>query len=125
MSWGTIPDYAGYILWRGSYNESRVSNRAALDRIDEVGGWLTVVFDGGHAIIYTIPSFDGKTEVGHRMVNWGIYTPQRSPTLSTLQSRRLCRLDTSLPSRTLFSSSTSDVCRQTLNILLDSVCLTS
>jgi hypothetical protein len=76
MSWGTIPDYAGYILWRGSYNESRVSNRAALDRIDEVGGWLTVVFDGGHAILYTIPSFDGKTEVGHRMVNWGIYTPQ-------------------------------------------------
>jgi 2-polyprenyl-6-methoxyphenol hydroxylase-like FAD-dependent oxidoreductase len=73
---GSKPDYAGYILWRGNYPESRVSDRTAIDRADEIGALLTVCFDGGHGVLYMIPNFDHRTDPGHRRVNWAIYTAQ-------------------------------------------------
>src|SRR5215471_5855392 len=72
----TGPEYAGYILWRGNYPESRLRNRAAIQRGTEAGAWHYVCLDGGHGIVYMIPNFDDRTDPGHRRVNWGIYAPQ-------------------------------------------------
>ena len=72
----TRPEYAGYILWRGNYPESRVNNRAAIQRGTEVGAWHCICLDGGHGIVYMIPDFNGRADPGHRRVNWGIYAPQ-------------------------------------------------
>jgi 2-polyprenyl-6-methoxyphenol hydroxylase-like FAD-dependent oxidoreductase len=73
---GSKPDYAGYILWRGNYPESRVIDRTAIDCADEIGALLTVCFNGGYGIFYMIPNFDHRTDPGHRRVNWAIYTAQ-------------------------------------------------
>ncbi|MGH9009216.1 MAG: NAD-binding protein [Acidimicrobiia bacterium] len=65
------PHYAGYVLWRGSYEEQLLSVPAARAVLDE--GFVTVCFPGGHAIIYFIPGRDGATGPGRRLVNWAIY----------------------------------------------------
>lgn len=68
-------DYAGYVAWRGMYPEARLEQRALLDQSDADSAWFLVCFPGGHAIIYMVPGFDGRTEPGHRRVNWLVYTP--------------------------------------------------
>lgn len=68
-------DFAGYVLWRGNYPESRVDDRRLIDAMDVENTWLTVPFEGGHGVLYMIPEFDGGTEPGQRRVNWAIYAP--------------------------------------------------
>ena len=70
------PHYAGYILWRGNFPESRLADRTAIDRLDADEAWLTVAFDGGHAVMYPIPDFDDGVAPGERRINWAIYAPQ-------------------------------------------------
>ena len=41
--------YSGYVLWRGNFAETALSDRALIDRLDSVHAWLTVCFDGGTA----------------------------------------------------------------------------
>lgn len=72
---GTAPEYAGYVLWRGNFPESRVRDREPLDRADAVRSWHTVCFPGGHGVIYMIPGEEDRADVGHRRVNWAIYAP--------------------------------------------------
>ena len=73
---GSQPVYAGYILWRGNFPESRLADRRAIDALDAVGAWLTVCFDGGHGVMYPIPDFhDAGAEIGQRRINWAIYAP--------------------------------------------------
>jgi 2-polyprenyl-6-methoxyphenol hydroxylase-like FAD-dependent oxidoreductase len=72
---GSRPQYAGYILWRGNYPESRLRNRAAIVRGTEAGVWHYICLDGGHGIVYMIPDFDDRADPGHRRVNWAIYAP--------------------------------------------------
>ncbi len=69
------PQYAGYILWRGNYPESRLRHRAAINRGTEAGAWHYICLNGGHGIVYMIPNFDDRADPGHRRVNWGIYAP--------------------------------------------------
>lgn len=92
----TEPDYAGYILWRGNFPESRLTNRAAIDALDAEHAWLTVGFDGGHAVMYPIPDFDNGASTGRRRINWAIYAPK--PDGLTISGRSA---DRSEPSRTL------------------------
>jgi 2-polyprenyl-6-methoxyphenol hydroxylase-like FAD-dependent oxidoreductase len=73
LSAQTRPDYAGYVAWRGTYPEDRLTRRALLDRGDAERAWFLVGFDGGHAIIYLVPGFDGRVDPGHRLVNWLVY----------------------------------------------------
>ncbi|MFI0976815.1 FAD-dependent monooxygenase [Streptomyces sp. NPDC021093] len=61
----TVPEYAGYLAWRGAYPESELPD-AHLWPTDKAA---YVVFDGGHIVIYRIPDDAG----GHR-VNWVFYT---------------------------------------------------
>jgi hypothetical protein len=75
LSARTWPDYAGYVAWRGNYPEERLAQRAAVDRADEEHAWFTVCLDGGNAIIYVVPGVDGRSDPGHRRVNWVVFTP--------------------------------------------------
>ena len=68
-------EYAGYVLWRGNYPESRLQHREAIDRVTQADAWHYICLDRGHGIVYTIPNFDGRTYPGQRRVNWGIYAP--------------------------------------------------
>jgi 2-polyprenyl-6-methoxyphenol hydroxylase-like FAD-dependent oxidoreductase len=65
------PAYAGYVLWRGSYDERLAAGLAIRSVLDE--GFVTIPFAGGHAVIYLIPGQDGATARGRRRVNWAIY----------------------------------------------------
>ena len=70
----THPRYAGYVLWRGNFPASRLVDRGAWDEVLETLDWVTVGFDGGHAVMYPIPDFDAATS-GELRVNWAIYAP--------------------------------------------------
>jgi 2-polyprenyl-6-methoxyphenol hydroxylase-like FAD-dependent oxidoreductase len=72
----SVPEYAGYILWRGNFPESDLRDRAALATLDSARAWLTVCFDGGHGVMYPIPDFGDAGVAGERRVNWAIYAPQ-------------------------------------------------
>jgi 2-polyprenyl-6-methoxyphenol hydroxylase-like FAD-dependent oxidoreductase len=78
LSAQTQPNYAGYITWRGSYSEEHLVHRAVIDRGDKDGSWFLVGFDGGHAILYVVPGFDGRMDAGQRRVNWLVYAPPPS-----------------------------------------------
>lgn len=69
----TEPEYAGYVLWRGNYAESRVDERGPLEAADTANAWYTVCFPGGHGVFYMIPGDADRAEPGHRRVNWAIY----------------------------------------------------
>jgi len=65
------PSYAGYVLWRGNYEENLVAGSPAAAMLDQ--GFPTICFPGGHAILYLIPGRNGGTGLGQRRVNWGVY----------------------------------------------------
>lgn len=67
----STPVYAGYILWRGNFPAAELSDREAWAELLEAGEWLTVCFEGGHAVMYPIPDCEGD---GLR-VNWAVYAP--------------------------------------------------
>ena len=68
------PEYAGYVLWRGNYRESRLRDREPIDDADRTHDWHTVCFPNGHGVIYMIPGDDDSAEIGHRRVNWAVYS---------------------------------------------------
>ena len=69
------PEFAGYVLWRGNYPESRIANADPIADAEEDNSWFTVCFPGGHGVFYWIPGFEGSSEAGHRRMNWAIYAP--------------------------------------------------
>jgi 2-polyprenyl-6-methoxyphenol hydroxylase-like FAD-dependent oxidoreductase len=62
--------YAGYVLWRGSLPELRLTESAPLEN-----GIHAIGYRGGHGIFYFVPGFRGEIAKPQRVVNWGIYTP--------------------------------------------------
>ena len=70
---GTHPEYAGYVLWRGNFPESRIVDRDPLDEADADHSWHTICFPGGHGVVYMIPGEGNRADIGHRRVNWAIY----------------------------------------------------
>jgi len=65
------PGYAGYVLWRGNYEEHLIAGSEAAAVLET--GFPTICFPGGHAIVYLIPGRNGGTGPGERRVNWGVY----------------------------------------------------
>jgi 2-polyprenyl-6-methoxyphenol hydroxylase-like FAD-dependent oxidoreductase len=69
---GVHASFAGYVLWRGNYEESRLPHAPRPDAIE--ARFVTVGFPGGHGIFFLMPEFDRGCEPGHRRVNWAVYT---------------------------------------------------
>jgi 2,6-dihydroxypyridine 3-monooxygenase len=63
---GVVPEYAGYVAWRGTLPERDASaaTRRALD--DAI---TYQVLDGSHILVYPIPSLDGSLLPGDRLIN--------------------------------------------------------
>lgn len=70
----SVPSYAGYVLWRGNFPVDQLGDRSAWDEVCERREWVTIAFDGGHAVMYPIPDF-GAAPGGALRVNWAIYAP--------------------------------------------------
>lgn len=68
------PRYAGYVLWRGNFPVADLTDTGSWEQVLATGEWITVAFDGGHAVMYPIPDFDAATHGGLR-VNWAMYAP--------------------------------------------------
>lgn len=68
------PVPAPYVLWRGDFDESRISDVSVIRASDESQASYTVLYPGGHVVIYLIPSAEGDVTPGARRVNWGMYT---------------------------------------------------
>ena len=73
----SAPSYAGYVVWSGSYPESRVREVSLLRELDPDKASVTAAFRGGHMIVYFVP--DSSDEPGQRRINWGIYTTTPPP----------------------------------------------
>ncbi|WP_245967033.1 hypothetical protein [Sphaerisporangium album] len=63
--------YAGYVLWRGTCDENLLTDPVLRELTRR--GAVTACFDGGHAILYRIPGFEGGATPGGRLLNWGVY----------------------------------------------------
>lgn len=70
---GAQPAYAGYVAWRGNYEETRLPDLGPREMV-EGSCWLTVCFPGGHGVFYLIPGFDNRADRSHRRMNWVIYS---------------------------------------------------
>jgi 2,6-dihydroxypyridine 3-monooxygenase len=64
------PEYAGYVAWRGTLSENRLSTRTREDLRDAM---LYQVLDRSHILAYAIPDEAGSTEPGTRLINWVWY----------------------------------------------------
>lgn len=63
---GVEPTYAGYVAWRGITQESDLSE----DTIDLLRDAMVYqVLDHSHILVYAIPSLDGDTTPGRRIIN--------------------------------------------------------
>jgi 2-polyprenyl-6-methoxyphenol hydroxylase-like FAD-dependent oxidoreductase len=71
------PAYAGYFAWRGNVDEARLPGLGPLESNDT---FVTVCFPGGHGLFFLMPGFDGRTDPGHRRVNWVIYSSAQTGT---------------------------------------------
>jgi len=67
---GTVPAYAGYVLWRGLLDERALDDPQPLEATSP---W--VGFAGGHASLYFVPGAGGGVERGSRQINWALYLP--------------------------------------------------
>jgi 2,6-dihydroxypyridine 3-monooxygenase len=67
---GAQPQYAGYVLWRGTVAEDALS-RDTFAALHEA--FTYVVTPDSHALAYPIPNLHGEVADGHRLMNWGWY----------------------------------------------------
>ena len=70
---GLQPVYAGYVLWRGGFDEAHLLSPLPSNEME--GALVTLCFPGGHGVFYFIPGAAGGTEPGRRRVNWAVYSP--------------------------------------------------
>ncbi|MGC7101091.1 FAD-dependent monooxygenase [Amycolatopsis lurida] len=73
----TRPSYAGYCLWRSSIPVSELADTSYIRKV-LAAAYVTVVFPGGHGILYLIPGGDG----GLRL-NWAIYAAAPNQEIDT------------------------------------------
>ena len=92
---GVVPDYAGYLAWRG------LSDLAELEGVPR-GAFFTVGFRHGHLIAYPIPADDGRVHF-----NWVLYSAVPSELTGDL------RTATSIPPGTV-----SDALMDFMDVLL-------
>jgi 2,6-dihydroxypyridine 3-monooxygenase len=64
------PEYAGYVAWRGTVPEQRLS---AATRSDLADSMIYQVLDDGHILVYAIPDSESRTTPPYRTINWVWY----------------------------------------------------
>jgi 2-polyprenyl-6-methoxyphenol hydroxylase-like FAD-dependent oxidoreductase len=79
--------YVGYVAWRGTVPESKVSKRTS-DTLTEKASFYHS--QGVQILAYTIPGTNGTLEVGKRLLNWVWYCnyPEGSSELEELMTDR-------------------------------------
>jgi 2,6-dihydroxypyridine 3-monooxygenase len=65
-----VPEYAGYVAWRGTTPEAALSERARADLADAM---IYQVLDPGHILVYAIPDNEGRSKSPHRVINFVWY----------------------------------------------------
>ena len=65
-----VPEYAGYVAWRGTVAERRLSAETQASLADAM---VYQVLDPGHILAYAIPSRDGATSPPDRDINFVWY----------------------------------------------------
>ncbi|MBS2549258.1 FAD-dependent monooxygenase [Catenulispora sp. NL8] len=60
---GVVPDYAGYLCWRG------ISDFAQVEKLLPPEAFFTIGFPHGHLVSYPIPADDGRV-----LYNWVLYS---------------------------------------------------
>ena len=65
-----VPEYAGYVAWRGTVPEADISEHAQKMFEDAM---IYQVLDHSHILIYAIPSDDNSIEPGERLLNFVWY----------------------------------------------------
>jgi 2,6-dihydroxypyridine 3-monooxygenase len=65
-----VPEYAGYVAWRGTTPEGELSARARADLADSM---IYQVLDPGHILVYAIPDHEGRSTSPHRVINFVWY----------------------------------------------------
>lgn len=65
-----VPEYAGYVAWRGTTPEAGLSERARADLSDSM---IYQVLDPGHILVYAIPDHGGRSTSPHRVINFVWY----------------------------------------------------
>lgn len=65
-----VPEYAGYVAWRGTTPEAGLSERARADLSDSM---IYQVLDPGHILVYAIPDHEGRSTSPHRVINFVWY----------------------------------------------------
>jgi 2,6-dihydroxypyridine 3-monooxygenase len=65
-----VPEYAGYVAWRGTTPEADLSDRARADLADSM---IYQVLDPGHILVYAIPDHEGRSTSPHRVINFVWY----------------------------------------------------
>ncbi|KAI0534390.1 FAD binding domain protein [Xylaria digitata] len=65
-------EYAGYITWRGTVPECDMPSDTGNFFNDQV---IIMYMKGSYMVIYVIPTEDGNTTPGSRLVNWAWYYP--------------------------------------------------
>jgi 2,6-dihydroxypyridine 3-monooxygenase len=66
----SLPVYAGYVAWRGTVSEDRLSPDALEPFSDAL---VYQVMPESHILVYPIPNTDGATEPGRRLLNFVWY----------------------------------------------------
>lgn len=73
---GVEPVYADYVAWRGTCAEVDIGSTALRDVQDSM---LYQILDDGHILVYAIPSPEGSTSLGDRLLNFVWYRNYPAP----------------------------------------------
>lgn len=65
-----VPEYAGYVAWRGTTAEAELSDPAVAELADSM---IYQVLPRSHILVYAIPGVDGSTKPGRRLQNFVWY----------------------------------------------------
>jgi len=83
---GVAPSYAGYVAWRGTFPEWRLSPPARAVFEDAI---TYQVLAGSHILVYPIPGLDGSLTRGGRLINFVWYVNvAEGPELNQLMTGR-------------------------------------
>lgn len=89
------PSYAGYVAWRGTLPESKLTPAAA----EVADAMVYCLMPSGHALSYAIPSQSGSLVRGERLMNlvWYYNCRQGAPLNDLLTDREQVRRSASVP----------------------------